>query len=68
MKKDQAMPPFVVAAAAVVAGWAMIRWAYKAVLRVNRELEELRVMERGQAGGEIKTLKQDPVTGAYRPD
>jgi hypothetical protein len=62
------MPPFI-AFAGVLGGLAVIRWAYKTALRVNQELEELRldrVSETARAN-EIKTLRRDPVTGAYRP-
>jgi hypothetical protein len=62
------MPPFV-AFAGVLGGLAVVRWAYKTAVRINHELEELRlgrVSEATQAS-EIKTLRRDPVTGAYRP-
>lgn len=62
------MPPFI-AFAGVLGGLAVIRWAYKAALRVNQELEEQRLAHVAEAAstGEIKTLRRDPVTGAYRP-
>ena len=62
------MPPFV-AFAGVLGGLAVIRWAYKTALRVNQELEELRLDRVSEAAraNEIKTLRRDPVTGAYRP-
>jgi hypothetical protein len=66
--KDRPMPPFV-AIAGVLGGLAVVRWAYKTAMRVNQELEEMRlarVAEAGQAN-EIKTLRRDPATGAYRP-
>lgn len=62
------MPPFI-AFAGVLGGLAVMRWAYKTAQRINQELEELRmgrVAEAAQAS-EIKTLRRDPVTGAYRP-
>jgi hypothetical protein len=62
------MPPFV-AFAGVLGGLAVVRWAYKTALRINQELEEMRlsrVVEAAHAG-DIPTLKRDPVTGAYRP-
>ncbi|MGJ4883798.1 MULTISPECIES: hypothetical protein [unclassified Bradyrhizobium] len=62
------MPPFV-AFAGMLGGLAVVRWAYKAAQKINRELEEARlsrVAEAAQAA-EIKTLRRDPVTGAYRP-
>jgi len=59
----------IVAFAGVLGGLAVVRWAYKTAMRVNRELEEARlarVAETARAG-EIKTLRRDPITGAYRP-
>jgi hypothetical protein len=66
--KDRPMPPFI-AFAGVLGGLAVVRWAYKTAMRVNQELEEMRlarVAETAQ-GNDIKTLRRDPVTGAYRP-
>ena len=62
------MPPFV-AFAGVLGGLAVVRWAYKTAVRINRELEEARLARVAEAAraGEIQTLKRDPVTGAYRP-
>ena len=62
------MPPFV-AFAGVLGGLAVVRWAYKTAVRVNQELEEMRLSRVAEATpmGDIKTLKRDPVTGAYRP-
>ena len=62
------MPPFI-AFAGVLGGLAVIRWAYKTAVRVNQELEELRLGRLSEATrtSEIKTLRRDPVTGAYRP-
>ncbi len=62
------MPPFI-AFAGVLGGLAVVRWAYKTALRVNRELEEARLTRVAEAArsGEIPTLRRDPVTGAYRP-
>ena len=62
------MPPFI-AFAGVLGGLAVIRWAYKTALRVNQELEELRLSRVAEAArsGEIQTLRRDPVTGTYRP-
>ena len=62
------MPP-VVAFAGVLGGLAVVRWAYKTAMRVNQELEEMRLARVTEAaqGNEIKTLRRDPVTGAYRP-
>ncbi|WFU39236.1 hypothetical protein QA640_33450 [Bradyrhizobium sp. CB82] len=62
------MPPFV-AFAGVLGGLAVVRWAYKTAVRINQELEEMRLSRVAEAArtGEIQTLKRDPVTGAYRP-
>ena len=60
--------PFI-AFAGFLGGLAVVRWAYKTTIRINQELEEARrarVAEANRAG-EIKTLRRDPVTGAYRP-
>ena len=66
--KDRPMPP-IVAFAGVLGGLAVVRWAYKTAMRVNQELEEMRLARVAEAaqGNEIKTLRRDPVTGAYRP-
>jgi hypothetical protein len=50
-------------------GLAVIRWAYKTAVRINRELEEIRHARVAEATsmGDIPTLRRDPVTGAYRP-
>ena len=68
MDKDRPMPPFI-AFAGVLGGLAMIRWAYRTAVRVNQELEEARLARLAEAAraSEIKTLRRDPVTGAYRP-
>ena len=62
------MPPFV-AFAGVLGGLAVVRWAYKTALRINKELEEVRLERVAEASraSEVKTLRRDPVTGAYRP-
>ncbi|MCC8938781.1 hypothetical protein CI1B_74070 [Bradyrhizobium ivorense] len=62
------MPPLI-AFAGVLGGLAVVRWAYRTATRINQELEEVRLarMEQAARAGEIKTLRQDPVTGAYRP-
>ncbi|KRR29830.1 hypothetical protein [Bradyrhizobium retamae] len=62
------MPPLI-AFAGALGGLAVVRWAYKTAVRINRELEEARlarVAETTQAA-DIPTLRRDPVTGAYRP-
>jgi len=62
------MPPFI-AFAGVLGGLAMVRWAYRTALRVNRELDDVRLSRVAEAAraGEIQTLRRDPVTGTYRP-
>jgi hypothetical protein len=60
--------PFI-AFAGVLGGLAALRWAYKTAVRVNQELDEMRLGRVSEASrtSEIKTLRRDPVTGAYRP-
>jgi hypothetical protein len=62
------MPPFV-AFAGVLGGLAVVRWAYKTAVRINQELEEMRLSRVAETvrAQDVKTLKRDPVTGAYRP-
>ena len=62
------MPPFV-AFAGVLGGLAVVRWAYKTAMKINQELDEMRLSRATEAApmGDIKTLKRDPVSGAYRP-
>jgi hypothetical protein len=65
------MPPLI-AVAGLIGGVAVVRWAYRAMLRVNEELEQARrAMTDGMAEtvqpAEIPTLRRDPSTGAYRP-
>src|SRR5439155_6717559 len=66
--KDRPMPPLI-AFAGALGGLAVVRWAYRTAQRVNRELEEARVARVAEAlrSSDIPTLRQDPVTGAYRP-
>lgn len=62
------MPPLI-AFAGVLGSLAVVRWAYKTAVRINQELEEARLARMADAtrASEIKTLRRDPVTGAYRP-
>jgi hypothetical protein len=62
------MPPLV-AFAGALGGLAVVRWAYRTAVRVNRELEEARLARAAETArlGEIPTLRRDPNTGAYRP-
>jgi hypothetical protein len=66
--EDRPMPPLI-AFAGALGGLAVVRWAYRTALRVNRELEEARMARVAEAArsGEIPTLRRDPTTGAYRP-
>jgi hypothetical protein len=66
--EDRPMPPLI-AFAAALGGLAVVRWAYRTALKVNRELEEARFARVAEPAGseEIPTLRQDPNTGAYRP-
>jgi hypothetical protein len=62
------MPPLI-AFAGALGGLTVVRWAYRTVQRVNRELEEARLARVAEAArsGDIPTLRRDPQTGAYRP-
>src|ERR1700710_2683587 len=66
--EDRPMPPLI-AFAGALGGLAVVRWAYRTALRVNRELEEARLARVAEAArsNEIPTLRRDPNTGAYRP-
>jgi hypothetical protein len=68
MNEDRPMPPLV-AFAGALGGLAVVRWAYRTAVRVNRELEEARLARVAEAARsrEIPTLRRDPDTGAYRP-
>jgi hypothetical protein len=67
MDEDRPMP--LIAFAGALGGLAVIRWAYRAALRVNRELEEARRSRVAETvrTSEIPTLRRDPTTGSYRP-
>jgi hypothetical protein len=65
------MPPLIVFAG-FLGGLAVVRWAYRAALMVNQELDEVRLSRAAESrspfnSNDIPTLRQDPVTGAYRP-
>ena len=66
--KERPMPPLI-ALAGALGGLAVVRWAYKTAVRINRELEEARLARVSESAqtSEIPTLRRDPVTGAYRP-
>jgi cbb3-type cytochrome oxidase subunit 3 len=62
------MPPLI-AFAGALGGIAVIRWAYRTAKRINQELDDARsaILAEANRATEIPTLRQDPVTGAYRP-
>ncbi|NVN87332.1 MAG: hypothetical protein HXX15_14730 [Rhodopseudomonas sp.] len=62
------MPPLI-AFAGALGGIAVIRWAYRTAKRINQELDDARrsILAEANRRTEIPTLRQDPVTGAYRP-
>ena len=62
------MPPLM-AFAGALGGLALLRWAYTAAVRINRELEDIRQARVAEDARmhEIRPLRRDPVTGAYRP-
>jgi hypothetical protein len=66
-QKDRAMP--IIAIAGALGGLAVVRWAYRTALKVNRELEAARMARVAEAARshDIPTLRRDPNTGAYRP-
>ena len=66
--EDRPMPPLI-AFAGALGGLAVVRWAYRTAVRVNRELEEARLSRVAESAGshDIPTLRRDPDTGAYRP-
>jgi hypothetical protein len=68
MNEDRPMPPLI-AFAGALGSLAVVRWAYRTVKRVNRELEEARLARVAETItlNDIPTLRRDPTTGAYRP-
>jgi hypothetical protein len=66
--KDRPMPPLI-AIAGALGGLAVVRWAYRTALKVNRDLDEARRARVAEAArsNDIPTLRRDPTTGAYRP-
>ena len=58
-----------IAFAGALGGLAVVRWAYRTALGVNRKIEEARRVRVAEAvrSGDIPTLRRDPATGAYRP-
>ena len=56
--KDRPMPPLI-AFAGALGGLAVVRWAYKTAVRINRELEEARLARVAEAQtGDIPTLRE----------
>jgi hypothetical protein len=68
MNEERSMPPLV-AFAGVLGGLAVVRWAYRTAVRINRELDEARLARVAEApkSRDIPTLRRDPNTGLYRP-
>jgi hypothetical protein len=68
MHEDRPMPPLI-AFAGALGSLAVVRWAYRTAVRVNRELDEARRarVTESTSPNEIPTLRRDPSTGAYRP-
>jgi cbb3-type cytochrome oxidase subunit 3 len=65
--RNRQMPPLVALAGALGSA-AVVRWAYRTAKRINHELDEARQARvADKADPEAKTLRRDPVTGAYRP-
>ena len=62
------MPPLI-AFAGALGGLAVVRWAYRTALRINRELEEARSARLAEAARSAKSRRcgATPITGAYRP-
>ncbi|KIZ41389.1 MULTISPECIES: hypothetical protein [Rhodopseudomonas] len=62
------MPPLI-ALAGALGGIAVIRWAFRTAHRINQELDEARsaILAEAKSRTEMPTLRQDPITGAYRP-
>ena len=66
MSKDAKMPPLVALAGALGSA-AVVRWAYRTAKRINHELDEARQARvTDKVDPDAKTLRRDPVTGAYR--
>jgi hypothetical protein len=68
LNKDRPMPPLI-AFAGALGGLVLVRWAFRTAVRINQELQEIRSARVAEAAhaNEIKTLRRDPATGAYRP-
>ena len=60
------MPPFILIAAGVLGGAALVRFFAKEGRRVNRELDEARQSKLDEKSG-IPTLRRDPDTDTFRP-
>ena len=60
MDEDRPMPPLV-AFAGALGGLAVVRWAYRTAIRVNRELEEARL--RAGRGSRQTARNSDPAAG-----
>ena len=62
------MPPLI-AFAGALGGLAVVRWAYKTAVRINRELEEARMARVAEAARPaiFRRSGATPSPGAYRP-
>ncbi len=61
------MPPLILIAAGIVGGAVLVRFVVREARRVNRELDEAREA-RLDDGKDVRTLRRDPVSGAFRPE
>ncbi len=61
------IPPLMKWTLVALGGAAMVHWVVKEVRRANEELERSRVRARISDFENRPTLRQDPMTGEYRP-
>jgi hypothetical protein len=63
------MPPLILVIAGAVCGGALMGLAFREVRRINDELERVRSSRMAEARIKpMPRLRQDPRTGAYRPE
>jgi hypothetical protein len=60
------MPPFVLIAAGILGGAALVRFAIREGRRINRELDDARKADPVEQE-RMPKLRRDPDTGTYRP-
>lgn len=58
--------PFVLIAAGVLGGAALLRFVVREGRRINRELDDARQARLDEQDG-VQNLRRDPSTGTYRP-